>query len=147
LTEIEKLVRSRSRITLLMAVTFAIWQGGQIASKLMSPEMSLYALASGIGGLGAVAYAISALFLFIYYRRVKKAKLGCTLNDEWAQHVRTKAIQYGFFYMIGATSLLYGASAVWQIPAQPTLQTIIVVGVVSTIFAYIWIEHKGEAEQ
>jgi len=147
MNKIDKLVRDRSRIVLLMALTFAVWQGGQIVAKLIPEIMGAHNIADCVGALGAVAYAISAVFLYIYHRRVKKAKLGCTLNDEWARHVKTTAFQYGFFYMIGATSLLYGASVIWQFPAQPALQTIVVVGVVGTIFAYVWLERKGEVEQ
>jgi len=147
MSNIEKLVRDRSRIAGLLAITFAVWQCGQIAASIIPETKSANFIAEGIGALGSIAYAVSALYLFIYHRRVKKANLGCTLNDDWARHVRRTAIQYGFFYMIGATSLLFGASVIWQFPAQPALQALMVVGVVSTIFAYVWLERKGEGDQ
>ncbi len=145
--EIDKLIRSRNRITLLTAITFAIWQGGQIMTRLMNPEMAGYGFTVIANTAGALAFVAAALMTYMLQRRVKKERIAETLNDEWTEHVRAKAFQFGFSALMVSTILLYIASIYVQLPAQSALQSLIVVGVVSTIFAFVWVEHKGGTGQ
>jgi len=145
--DIEKLIRNRSRVTLAMGTTFALWQGGQIITKLVPATNGAYVPASIIATLGAVGYALAAIMFWVYYRKVQKADAGCLVNDEWAKHVRGLAIQYGFFYLIGAIALMYAYVQFWTLPSDVVLQFCILVAVVSTIFSYVWLERKGDASQ
>jgi len=147
MTDIEKLIRERGRIIVLMGSTFAIWQGGQIATQLLPKTHGAYGIAAILGGLGAVGYALAALGLWVYYRRVKKARAGCTLQDDWAKHIRGLSIQYGFFYVLGTISLLLAYVQFWTLPSDVILRALLLVAVVSAIFSYVWLERKGEGNE
>ncbi|MCF6292160.1 MAG: hypothetical protein L3J04_02070 [Robiginitomaculum sp.] len=144
---IEKLIRSRGRVILIVGVTFALWQGGQIITKLVPITNAAYGPASIISLLGAIGYALAAIMFWVYYRKVQKANAGCLIDDDWAKHVRGLAIQYGFFYLIGAISLMYAYVQFWTLQSDVVLQFCIMVAVVSTIFSYVWLEKKGDASQ
>ncbi|MBL4616646.1 MAG: hypothetical protein JKY46_03040 [Robiginitomaculum sp.] len=145
--DIEKLIRNRGRVILLVAVTFTLWQGGQITTKLVPATNAAYAPASIIATLGAIGYALAAIMFWVYYRKVQKANATCLINDDWAKHVRGLAIQYGFFYLIGAIALMYAYVQFWTLSSDVVLQFCIMVAVVSTIFSYVWLERKGDASQ
>jgi len=130
-----------------MGATFTVWQGGQILTKLLPETSNAYGPALIVGTLGAIGYALAAIGFFVFYRKVQKANAGCTLNDEWAKHIRSLAIQYGFFYQIGATSLMYAFVQFWALPTDAALQAVILTGVIATIFSYVWLERKGDATQ
>ncbi|MBL1431214.1 MAG: hypothetical protein COA60_006880 [Robiginitomaculum sp.] len=147
MSDIEKLIRNRSRVTLAMGTTFALWQGGQIITKLVPTTSEAYGLASVIVTLGAIGYALAAIAFWIYFRKVQKANAGCLINDDWARHIRGLAIQYGFFYLLGAIALMYAYVQFWTLPSDIVLQFCILVAVSSTIFSYVWLEKKGDASQ
>jgi len=147
MTRIEKLTRDRSRTIVLMALTFALWQGGDIATKLLQAETDWFLYASFATVIGAVTYAGAALGLFIFQRRVKQANAGSTLNDDWARHIRGQSVQYGFVFLLVAIILMYSASLFWDLAANVVLQSLLLIGVVGTMLAYVWLERKGEGAE
>lgn len=147
MTSIEKLTRDRSRIILLMALTFTLWQGAHIATRLLPEGTSGFVYASITVAVGAVAYVATAIGLWVFQRRVRKANAGCTLNDDWAKHIRAMSMQYGFIFLIGAIALMYAASQFLDLPVIAVLQGLLLIGVVSTLLAYVWLERKGEGAE
>lgn len=147
MAEIEKLGRDQTRIITAMAATFALWQGGDIIAQVAAADSPVFIFASAAKVLGAAAYVVSALFLFLFYRRVKKANAAATLRDDWNRLTAGLALQYGFFLLIAAISLLYAVSLFWTLPTLPVLQTLILVGVTGTLLAFAVLQRKGESKE
>lgn len=144
MADIEKLVQDRTRIVIAMAGAFLLWQGGDIVSQIVATDSSLFLYASATKVLGAVVYALSALFLFMFYRRVQKAKAAMTLKDDWNRLTTGLALQYGFVFMIGATALMYAVSMFWALPNTAVLQGLLLVGVTGTLMAFVVLQGKSD---
>ena len=143
MADIEKLAQNRTRVVISMTIAFVLWQGGDIVAQLSGPNGLLFLISSGTKLIGSVAYAISAFFLFLFYRRVKKANAAATLKDDWNRLTAGLAVQYGFFFLIGAASIMYAASIFWVLSAQVVLQSLILIGVTSSLAAFTLLQHVG----
>lgn len=143
MSTVEKLVQDRTRIILAMGIAFTLWQASHILTQLTDNDSAVYLYASLTTIVGAVAYAITALFLFLYYRRVRIPGVASTLQDDWNKLTTGLSLQYGFFFLIGATALLLAASKFWAMPTTAALQTLLMIGVTGTLFAFVWLQAKG----
>lgn len=143
MADIEKLVRHQTRIVFAMAVTFALWQGSDIVMQSVATDSFVFVYAGLAKVVGAIAYVISALFLFLFYRRVKRANAAIILRDDWNRLTRGLAIQYGFFFLIGAIALFYAISMFWTLPVLIILQSLLIVGVTGTLMAFVMLQGKA----
>ncbi|WP_427964299.1 hypothetical protein [Altererythrobacter sp.] len=141
--ETESLVRDQSRLIYAMAITFALWQAGDILMQMSEVGGSFFHYAGLVKIGGAIAYAISALCFFLLYCRVKKAGAAAILRDDWSRFARGLALQYGFFFLIGTTSLMYAVSMFWPLPILPILQVILTIGVSGTLLAFVILYNQG----
>ncbi|GHA86984.1 hypothetical protein GCM10009069_07790 [Algimonas arctica] len=136
MADIEKLVQDRTRIVFIMASTFALWQGSDIVTQVAAMDSVLFLYASLAKIFGAIAYALSALLLLLFYKRVNRAKAAMTLKDDWNRLSKGLAVQYGFFFMIAATVIMYAVAMFWDLPVMAVLQGLILVGVTATLLAF-----------
>ena len=146
MTEVEKLASYRTRIVSAFAIAFAVWQGGDIVSQMATADSPLFFYAALTKIIGAVGFAASAGFFFLFYKRVQKAGAAIALKDEWNRFTSGLALQYGFFFLIGAIALMYGASTFWTLPTMPVLQGLLTIGVTGTLMAFVVLQNEGGAE-
>ena len=143
MSNVEKLARDRTRIVLAMGIAFTLWQASHILTQLTDEGSAVFLSASVATIVGAVGYTITALLLFLYYRRVRITGVASTLTDDWNKLTTGLSLQYGFFFLMGATALLLGASMFWALPTTAALQTLLMIGVTGTLFAFTWLQTKG----
>ncbi|MGB7407287.1 MAG: TMEM128 family protein [Pontixanthobacter sp.] len=146
MVEIEKLAQRRNSLVLAMAVTFGIWQGSDILAKMLAADSMMSSIWTSATAIGGLAFAVSALLLAMFQRRVKKAGATQTLRDDWNRATSGLAFQYGFFFLIGATALCYAASMFWSLPTAQILQALLLVGVCGTCFAFVTLQGSDNVQ-
>lgn len=146
MSDIDKLVRNRSRILVLVGVVFTLWQGGDVAVKLLPAQSALLSIANTSVAAGSIMWVIAMLALVLFQFQVRRANAVAVLEDDWSRHIRNKAKQAGFAWTIISIVIAFIIGKFIDLPSDPVLQGLILIGVVSTIFSYVWYEGRVEVK-
>ena len=77
--KIARLLRLRDRVIWVSAIGFLVWQGGWLATDLVTAGLPMM-IARFASAAGGVLWAAATLALFLDYRQVKKARAGAELK-------------------------------------------------------------------
>ncbi len=140
--EIEKLVRQRSLSLLFTACAFVLWQGGMTLSEFSDEAGKMHGIGNGLTVAGSVAWVAAMVFFVHFQYKVKKARAGCVLNDEWSRNMRLQAIALGSFITFITIALSYIAISFVQVPVRGIVHLIFVVAIAAPLFSYVVMEFK-----
>ncbi len=149
INEVDKLVRSRIKVLIFGAFSFALWQFSWIGMDLMEGSKSslLYVVAAMVI-LGAIGWVITSYFIYVYTKKVKNLNACHALNDELTRKNRAQAFMAGYFILFSLIWLLIPATDFWQFDLKIAIRAIAVLAIVlpMLIFAYSELKNDEGAE-
>lgn len=137
---IEDLQSRRNRLLMMTALLFLLWQGGTLVAELLQPGQPLLPfmlLAATCGGIGWIVVGIATVF---YGRRIASARAAGVLNDERTEDNKNRATRFAYVSMIVVIALLFAASILTDMPAQPVIRAMLIVAVVAPLLSFVWYE-------
>ncbi|MBL4871265.1 MAG: hypothetical protein JKX72_09960 [Robiginitomaculum sp.] len=144
---IDKLIMQRQKLLLMAALGFALWQGGQLLTKIAPNDDTANAIALAMTLAGAFQWAACS-FGFIHFSRKAKPEMEA-LNDELTCLNRRKAYTFGYVLLMGVISLLFAVNAILAQTSFPALNADIVIhsffiiGIVLPILYFVWLERDN----
>jgi hypothetical protein len=142
--KIARLLRLRDRVIWVSAIGFLVWQGGWLATDLVTAGLPMM-IARFASAAGGVLWAAATLALFLYYRQVKKARAGAELNDELARYRQDRAFLAGYWILLAALAGLLGLEGFVAIDPGVLLRTLVILAVVAPLTVFLWLDRDGEA--
>ncbi len=142
--EMEKLTRRRSISLFFSALAFLVWQGGMTVSEWAGGHTFFHTLGDSMSVVGSLLWIGAMIYFVRFQRKVKKARAGCVLDDEWARNVRAKAITSGYFITFVVITISYIALSFMDIPVRGIVHLIFVVVIVAPLFSYVVIERRAD---
>ena len=138
---INKLIRQRDMTLSLAALSFVVWQGGQLAEDLVAErgwsggEPNLVIVFSVL--IGAIGWALASFLFLVYAGRVSKAKVQSVLQDElFDQHKRT-ALRIGYMALIAAIAALLAADMFVTFSAEIAIRALLIVGISVPLITFV----------
>ncbi len=149
INEVDKLVRSRIKVIIFGAFSFALWQFSWIAMDLMKGNQSnfLYVV-SAMVITGALCWVFTSYLFYAYSKKVKQINACQALNDELTLKNRAHAFMSGYFILFGMIWLLIPATDFWEFDLKIAIRAIAVLAIVipMLIFAYSELRNDEGAE-
>ena len=145
---INKLIRQRDMTLSLAALSFVVWQGGQLAEDLVAErgwgggEPNLVIVFSVL--IGAIGWALASFLFLVYAGRVSKAKVQSVLQDElFDQHKRT-ALRIGYMALIAAIAALLAADMFVTFSAEIAIRALLIVGISVPLITFVLLSTGGD---
>ena len=146
MTEIEKLTQRLSVTLFFTASAFLLWQGGMALSELVDAQSVFHKIGNGMALVGSLVWVAAMIYFVRYQYRVKKARAGCVLDDEWARQVRLQAVAIGSFITFVTIAVVYVSLSFIDVPVRGAVHLIFVMAIAAPLFAYVFIERRGDHE-
>ena len=147
---VTKLIRQRDMTLSLAALSFVIWQGGQLAEDVVAQfgwgngEPNLVIVFSVL--VGAIGWAGASFMFLIYAGRVSKAKVQSVIQDElFDQHKRT-ALRIGYLALIAAISALLAADMFVSFSAEIAIRALLIVGIAVPLGTFVLLSTGEDGE-
>lgn len=145
---INKLIRQRDMTLSLAALSFVVWQGGQLAEDLVAErgwgggEPNLVIVFSVL--IGAIGWALASFLFLVYAGRVSKARVQSVLQDElFDQHKRT-ALRIGYMALIAAIAALLAADMFVTFSAEIAIRALLIVGISVPLITFVLLSTGGD---
>ena len=141
--EIETLEKSRRRMLLSVALFMLVWFVPQILESL-GPETfprGLRALFAVLGAVGGIVWMVLMLRFHRLQTKVRnRPELQERLNDERVRQLRREAVYRGWVTMVVLVAVGVALAPFVEIPGQPLLMTLLLVGVEAPILFFLWLD-------
>jgi len=142
---IERLQKRRTRIFLVEALLFAIWQVNYFAA-IPAPKP----LATSLETMKVSAYVVWAVALLValatgggfrYGREVR-----AILNDETTRDHRRRGLECGFWAAMGVALICYALSIFEPISARIVIHLILSGGLATALLTFVYLERRAQAD-
>jgi hypothetical protein len=145
--EITRLIRQRNRTLALAAMSFVIWQGGQLADEIVKAHawggdpQDLVIVFSIL--VGAVGWAISSVLFLLYASKVTRTKTQSIIQDELFCHHQRMAFRSGYLALIVSISALMALDLLVEFSASIAIRSLLIVGIAVPLVTFVLI--SGDA--
>ncbi|MBO6797732.1 hypothetical protein [Maricaulis sp.] len=145
---INKLIRQRDMTLSLAALSFVVWQGGQLAEDLVvergwgGDEPNLVIVFSVL--IGAIGWALASFMFLVYAGRVSKAKVQSVLQDELFDQHKRIALRIGYMALIGAIAALLAVDMFVTFSAEIAIRALLIVGISVPLITFVLLSMGGD---
>lgn len=147
---INKLIRQRDMTLSLAALSFVIWQGGQLADDLVvergwgGDEPNLIIVLSVL--IGAIGWAFASIMFLVYAGRVSREKVQSVLQDELFDHHKRTAVRIGYIALIASIAALLAADLFVAFSAEIAIRSLLIVGISVPLVTFVLLSMGGDEE-
>jgi len=147
---INKLIRQRDMTLSLAALSFVVWQGGQLAEDVVAErgwggdEPNLIIVLAVL--LGAIGWALASFLFLVYAGRVSKAKVQSVLQDELFEQHKRSALRIGYMALIASIAALLAADLFVSFSAEIAIRALLIVGIAVPLATFVILSSSGGDE-
>jgi len=134
---IDTLSNNRRYVIIGVAITFGLWQIPQM-DIFSSLNASLKPFITGVNTLGALAWIICMILLFVIQRRLSRASTdtNAILDDELVKANRMNAVKHGYITLFGLSALIFAACQIMDISGSDVARTLMIAGVCVPLLSF-----------
>jgi hypothetical protein len=148
--EVNKLIGQRNTMLVWTAITFSMWQGGQLLDEIV-----------GLGGwdnevtnlvipfvvlIGALGWVVSMLMMLNYASKLGQSRKQAVIQDEAFNVDQAKALRLGYMTLIATVSVLMAADLMIHFSASIAIRILLIVGISVPLLAFASLNHADVEE-
>jgi hypothetical protein len=148
--EVNKLIGQRNTMLVWTAVTFTLWQGGQLfdeivvqagwdseATNVMIPFVVL---------IGSLGWVVSMVMMLNYASKLGRSRKQAVIQDEAYKVDQAKAFRWAYLALIVTISLLLAADLMIEFSASIAIRILLIVGISVPLLAFASL-NRADAEE
>jgi hypothetical protein len=146
--EVNKLIGQRNTMLTWTAITFSLWQGGQLLDEIVSlggwdSEMTNLVIPLVVL-IGALGWVVSMVMMLNYASKLGRSRKQAVIQDEAFNLDQAKALRWGYLTLIVMISLLMAADLIIDFSASIAIRILLIVGISVPLLAFAALNRAEE---
>ena len=148
--EVSKLIGQRNTMLFWVAISFAVWQGGQLADEIVhlrgwGTEMSNLVIPFDVL-IGALGWVAAMIMMLNYAGKLGRSRKQAVIQDEAYGQDQAKAFRIGYITLIAVISGLMAMDLMIDFTASIAIRILLIVGISVPILVFASI-NRADAEE